>query len=228
MDGRSSQGSGSGARVGDDGRADPREHHPSPLERRLALAERTVDASLRADLLAAAHDAVAADMVSDVQLSDELTSADSAHRRWQAVHRYVRAVPWRDDPTLARPQHWQSAVALARSIGDLDLMEWAVAMADRAHADASRQRRGDSADRATAAAATQAPPTYLAFLKEIANRRRKARVSLHWAQTARQNGWITCTTQTLGENLIALHAASVHSRDNPDYDGPVDGAYLKE
>lgn len=216
---------GQGSETGGDGELrDPE----ARLYRRLALADRSFDVETRARLLASAQDAVAADMASDLQLSDELTAAESANRRWQAVHRYVRAVPWRDDALLTRPRHWQVAITMSRNLGDLDLMEWAVAMADRAHAEASRQHRDQDNGVAVAANADAVVPTYLAFLKEIANRRRKARVSLHWAQTARQNGWITCTTETLGENLIALHAASVHSRDNPDYDGPVDGAYLKE
>ncbi len=71
-------------------------------------------------------------------------------------------------------------------------------------------------------------PTYIVLLKGLANKKRKARAALRWAQIARDKGWVACTSATLAENLIALHSASVHSRGNPGYAGPVDGAYAKE
>lgn len=195
------------------------------LERRIAAADRLFSPAERGRLLLIAQDAIAAEMSSDMQLADDFTRAEAEHRRWQSIHRYVRAIPYRDDPAETRPRQWQMVLEHARKLGDLDVMEWAVNQIDRAYAEASRHPGGVPEGAGTQQACE---PVYLVFLKAIANKKRKAKAALQWAQTARQNGWITCTTATLGENLIALHAASVHSRDNPDYDGPVDAAHLKE
>lgn len=199
------------------------ERYRSELERRIAAVRRSHTPVDIQRLLTAAQDAVAAEMSSDMQLSDDFVRAEAEHRRWQAIHRFVRAVPYRDDLRQARPRQWQGAMSIAREIGDLDLLEWVVGQVDKAHLEASRGKAA-----ASSVGVSEAEPTYLVFLKAVANKKRKARAALQWAQNAKEKGWITCTSGTLGENLIALHSASVHSRDNPDYQGPVDGAYSKE
>lgn len=194
------------------------------LERRIAAVRRSLTTRDIQRLAVAAQEAAAAEMSSEMQLSDDFTRAEVEHRRWQAIHRLVRALPYRDDARQPRPRQWQGAMTIAREIGDLDLLDWVVAQVDKAHLEAARQ----SATGVKTAPAGEAEPTYLIFLKAVANKKRKARAALQWAQTAKENGWITCTSGTLGENLIALHSASVHSRDNPDYQGPVDGVYAKD
>ncbi len=191
------------------------------LERRIAASRRAVDDRQREELLQAAKDAVADAESTFSQLGDDMVQAEVTHRKWQAVHRYVRAVPYRDEADEPRPRQWQRAVAMATDIGDLDLLAWVVQQADLAYAEAARGRQaGDQRP--------EAGPTYLALLKAVADRKRKARAELTWAKTATANGWITCQTSTLGANLIALHAASIHSRDNPDYTGPRDFEYRPE
>lgn len=189
------------------------------LERRIAASRRAVDDARREELLHAARDAVADAETSQVQLGGEMVETEASHRKWQAVHRYIRAVPYRDDPAEPRPRQWQRAVAMATDIGELDLLAWTVQQVDLAWAEAARKKSGE---------ASEAGPTYLALLKAVADRKRKARAELTWARTASANGWITCQTSTLGANLIALHAASIHSRDNPDYNGPRDFEYRPE
>lgn len=188
------------------------------LERRIAAVARSLVASDRAALLAGAQDAIRREMSSDNDLADDFARATASHAKWQRIHRYVRVVPYRDLPAEPRSRQWQRAVALVRDIGDLDLLEWTVAQADLALAEVSRGARA-------AAPQTRVEPTYLVLLKSVADRKRKARAELDWALTARDRGWITCTSGTLGANLIALHAASVHARDNPDYRGPCDAAF---
>lgn len=195
--------------------------HAHELDRRMTAVGRAIGPQERARLLELVRDAIAAEMSSDTQLADEFVRAEIEHRRWQAIHRYVRAVPYRDDFAAPRPRQWQGAMAVARDLGDLDLIEWVVAQIDRAHAEAARRKTSAPAESGT-------EPTYLVLLKAVANNKRKARAALAWTQTAREKGWITCTSGTLGENLLALHAASVHSRDNPDYVGPVDGPYIRD
>lgn len=189
------------------------------LERRIEAAARSLTAAERSALLAEAQDAIGREMSSDNDLADDLARATASHAKWQRIHRFVRAVPYRDLPAESRPRQWQRAVGLARDIGDLDLLEWTVAQADLAWAEVSRSAH-------TSAQETRVEPTYLVLLKAVADRKRKARAELDWALTARDRGWITCTSGTLGANLIALHAASVHTRDNPDYQGPCDGAFV--
>lgn len=189
------------------------------VERRIARAQRDYAAEDIAVLLGAAREAIEDDMRTQAQLVDEAVQMLSALRKWQAVHRYIRCAPYRDDPAAPRSRHWQGALALARALGDLDLIEWVVDQTDLALASG---RRGLEKETEEGAA-----PTYLVLLKSVANHRRKARVALKWLETAREKGWATCDSTTLGANLLRLHAASVHSRDNPLYFGPGDGADSK-
>ena len=186
------------------------------IERRMARASQVYTTQDVADLLGAAQTAIAEDMRIQSRLADEAAQTLSALRKWQAIHRYIRCAPYRDDPDAPRARQWQSALALARALGDFDLIEWAVDQIDLALASA---RRGASNE-----AEHDATPTYLILLKSVANRRRKARVAMKWLETAREKGWSTCDSSTLGANLILLHAASVHSRDNPLYFDHCDGA----
>jgi hypothetical protein len=187
------------------------------IERRMARASRNYTIEDIADLLGAAQEAIANDMRTQAQLVDEAAQTLSALGKWQAIHRYIRAAPYRDDPDAPRSRQWQGALALARALGDLDLIEWVVDQIDLALAAGRRGARNEAEE--------DAAPTYLVLLKSVANRRRKARAALKWLETAREKGWSTCDSSTLGANLILLHAASVHSRDNPLYFEPCDGAH---
>mgnify|MGYP001172793220 CR=1 FL=1 len=171
------------------------------------------------ELLEEAKEAVSGDLSSSLQLVDELTHGEAEHRKWQAIHRYVQAIPYRDAAGIPRSRQWQEAMGKVRPIGDLDLIEWVHLKIDTALR-LERAGRG-------AAALLRAGPTYLVLLNHVAARKRRARAALSWAQDARDKGWITCTSETLGENLKALHQASIHSRDNPDYGGVADGAYQR-
>lgn len=199
--------------------ADPNSPGSFRIERRVARANRNYTAKDIARLLGAAQEAIEEDMRTQAQLVDEAVQTQSALRKWQAVHRYIRAAPYRDDADAPRSRHWQGAMEIARALGDLDLIEWVMDQIDLALA---AGRRGSEYGAEGGAA-----PTYLVLLKSVANRRRKARAALRWLETAREKGWITCDSTTLGANLLLLHAASVHSRDNPLYFGPCDGADSK-
>lgn len=188
---------------------------PEELDRRIA----TASPSRARELLAEAKEAVAADMSSSLALVDDLTRAEAEHRKWQAIHRYVQAIPYRDREGVPRSRQWQQAMTAARDIGDLDLIEWV-------HLKINTALSLEHSGRNTAAA-HRAGATYLVFLNTVAGRKRRARASLSWAQEAKDQGWITCTSETLGENLKALHQASIHARDNPDYAGHADGAYRR-
>lgn len=171
-------------------------------------------------LLSEAQAAVSFDMSSAMQFGSDVDAASAEHRKWQLIHRYVLLHPFLDDATAPRVRQWQAALGRIRDIGDLDLIEWVLAQADTALAKAkARSGASDVTDASL--------PTYLLLLRHVAARKRQARAQLKWARDAEQSGWSTCTTATLGQNLINLHAASVHSRDNPDYAGPVDGAYAR-
>lgn len=189
------------------------------VERRMARAHRDYTAEDIAVLLGAAREAIEDDMRTQAQLVDEAVQMLSALRKWQAVHRYIRCAPYRDDPAAPRSRHWQGALALARALGDLELIEWVV---DQTNLALASGRRGLEKETEEGAA-----PAYLVSLKSGANHRRKARVALKWLETAREKGWATCDSTTLGANLLRLHEASIHSRDNPLYFGPSDGADSK-
>src|SRR5690606_23344806 len=88
------------------------------LDRRIAAAS---PARAR-DLLADAKDAVGADMSSSLALVDDLTRSEAEHRKWQAIHRYIQAVPYRDREGQPRSRQWQDAMAAIRPLGDLDLI----------------------------------------------------------------------------------------------------------
>lgn len=193
----------------------------SELARRIDAVRRTVHGADVARLLATARRLVGEEATSTGPLTDDLSSAAAQHRKWQAIHRYVRAVPYEDEGGVPRSSQWKTALTIAREIGDLDLIEWVFGRIDGERAEAARSAK-------LHLTAPDLEPTYIVFLKAVANRKRKARAALQWAQSAREMGWITCDSSTLGSNLIALHAASVHARDNPDYDGPVEGAYRKD
>lgn len=167
------------------------------------------------------REAVSDDMSSSLQLGSDLDIAEVAHRKWQLIHRFIHRSPFRDDPALPRWSQWQQALAAVRRLDDLDLIEWVSAQVD---ASRSREVRIDGT---LAGGAAPDKPVYIALLRHVAGRKRQARARLQWLREAEANGWATCTTQTLGSNLIALHAASVHSRDNPDYEGPCDGSYRR-
>ena len=170
------------------------------------------------ELLRAVQDAVAADMSSTVQFGADIDAAVAEHRKWQLIHRYVLRTPFHSEPGAPRAQQWQGVLGRVREIGDLDLIEWVIEQADTAIAKARTE---------PARLAETAIPTYLLLLRHVASRKRQARAQLRWAKDADKSGWSTCTTATLGRNLIDLHAASVHSRDNPEYSGPVDGVYAR-
>jgi hypothetical protein len=196
--------------------ADPNSPGSFRIERRMARASQVYSAADIARLLSAAREAINEDMRTQAQLVDEAVQTQSALRKWQAVHSYIRAAPYRDDPAAPRARHWQGALEIARALGDLDLIEWVMDQIDLALA-AGRRGSENEAEKSAA-------PTYLVLLKTVANLRRKARVALRWLETAREKGWITCDSTTLGANLLLLHAASVHSRDNPLYFDHCDGA----
>jgi hypothetical protein len=171
------------------------------------------------ELLAEAKEAVRDDMSSSLALVDDLARAEAEHRKWQAIHRYIQAVPFRDREGQVRSGQWQQAMAVVRPLGDFDLIEWV-------HLKIDTSLRLEQSRRGTAAV-QRAGPTYLVLLNTVASRKRRARAALSWAQEAKDRGWITCTSETLGENLKALHQASIHARDNPDYGGHADGAYRR-
>jgi hypothetical protein len=190
------------------------------LERRLRLAQRAPDTDL-GRLLDTARSAVADDLSSTVQFGSDVTIAEAAHRKWQLIHRYMHRLPFRDDPAASRPAQWQRALQLVRPIEDLDLIEWVSSQVDAALSREARARRGLLEERRN-------EPVYLVLLRHVAARKRQARAELGWAREAEAKGWGTCNVATLGSNVLDLHAASVHSRDNPAYAGPVDGAYRKD
>ncbi len=160
-------------------------------------------------------------MSSSVQFGSDLDSAEAAHRKWQQIHRYVQRIPFRDDPAAARPAQWQQALAKIRVLDDLDLIEWVQTRVDDARTQAIRDAKGLAEPR-------RIEPVYIVLLRHIAGKKRQARAHLRWAREAAENGWGTCNEATLGSNVLDLHAASVHSRDNPAYHGPCDGAYRKD
>ena len=192
----------------------------SELERRLARVERRPGADLQA-LLEEARAAVAEEMSSPVQFGTDLDMAGAAHVKWQRIHRYLQRLPFRDDPAEPRAAQWRRALALVRPLDDLDLLEWVTIRIDDALSHEIRTRKGLVAPK-------RHDPVYIVLLRHVAARKRKARAELVWAREAATNGWGTCNAATLGSNVLDLHAASVHSRDNPAYHGPVDGAYRKD
>lgn len=192
----------------------------SELDRRLTHLGRHPPADIER-LLADARAAIADDMSSSVQFGSDLALAEGAHRKWQQMHRYVQRIPFRDDPAATRVARWQVAMAKIRVLDDLDLIDWVQSRIDDARTQAVREQKGLAEPRRT-------EPVYLVLLRHIAGRKRQARAQLRWAREAAANGWGTCNEATLGSNVLDLHAASVHSRDNPAYHGPCDGAYRKD
>jgi hypothetical protein len=61
------------------------------------------------------------------------------------------------------------------------MLDWVVAQVDRAHAEDARLRRAGGA-------LVEREPTYIVFLKGLANKKRKARAALQWARIARDKG----------------------------------------
>ncbi len=101
------------------------------IERRVARASRDYTAQDIARLLGAAREAIADDMRAQSQLVDEAIQTRAALRKWQAVHRYIRAAPYRDESDAPRSRHWQGALAIARALGDLDLGRRLITLSSR-------------------------------------------------------------------------------------------------
>lgn len=104
---------------------------------------------------------------------DDLQAAQLTFAKWQAIHKYIYARPFRLPEGLNRGEQWQHMARHYASLGDDELDEWLALQAEIADnrqkgiADLRIRRDG---------------PCFLIVLEYVGNRKRTALAILHWAQ----------------------------------------------
>lgn len=109
----------------------------------------------------------------------DLAALEAAFRKWQLVHRLVRAAPFRDRAGVPRSRQWRAALDRVRALREPELIDWVCLQAEIAGniergVQEMRPRKGG--------------PTCLVLLEHVANRKRKALAVLHWARAAARDG----------------------------------------
>ena len=106
----------------------------------------------------------------------EAARLKAGYNAYSAVHRFIHAQPYHDDPSIARSAQWRQVLARFEDLGDDELNEWLklqIDVAENIEAGIPDYRpRKDG-------------PTFLILLEFVANRKRKALAILHWLEGAR-------------------------------------------
>lgn len=132
---------------------------PRPSSERLALADDVREMSARE-----------ADAAADPDLSDREKHAISFHK-WQVMHRYLHAMPFRDRSYAKRSDQWRDALARVRDLGDRELLDWVCLQIEVA----TNIERGIQDLRPR-----DGGPTFIVLLEYVGNRKRKALAILKW------------------------------------------------
>lgn len=119
----------------------------------------------------------AASQANDVDGADEAAQLTASYNTSSAVHRFIHAQPYHDDPAIARAAQWHEVLARFKDLGDEELNDWLrlqIEVAANIEAGIPDHRpRKDG-------------PTFLIMLEFVANRKRKALAVLHWFEGARR------------------------------------------
>lgn len=99
--------------------------------------------------------------------------------KWQLLHKYVHACPFRTNERQKRSQQWRDAVDDIRDIGEPELLNWCLLQVEVA---ANRERGiNDIRPRKNG-------PCYPLVLEFVADRKRKALAILHFASEGEKKG----------------------------------------
>jgi hypothetical protein len=106
--------------------------------------------------------------------------------KWRLIHSYVHHTPFSDRPHLPRSRQWQDVIGYVHDIGELDLIDWVRLQVEVA----SNLENGiqDMRPRKNG-------PCHGVMLEYVANRKRKARAVLRFAEEGERDGLFTVNSR---------------------------------
>jgi hypothetical protein len=149
-------------------------------------------------------------------LSAAPEGAETALRRatfekWRLIHDWTRRHPYRDNPRASRPDQWRAALETFRSLRDRELIDWLILQIDVATNLANGVQDMRPRDPG---------PTWLATLEYVANRKRKALATLHWAEAAEKEGCFTVDSEWHARSAAILgRGPSAFERGDGGHEG---------
>jgi hypothetical protein len=116
----------------------------------------------------------------------EVALRRATFEKWRLIHDWTRRNPYRDNPRASRPDQWRAALEKFRSLRDRELIDWLILQIDVATNLANGVQDMRPRDPG---------PTWLVALEYVANRKRKALATLHWAEAAEKDGCFTVDSE---------------------------------
>ncbi len=118
--------------------------------------------------------------------SHSLAAREAEFEKWQLIHKYIHATPYRDRGTLARSGQRRDALERIRDLRDNELTDWVCLQAEVA----TNLEKGvqDMRPRKNG-------PSFPVLLEYVANCKRKALAVLKWAQAGEKEGILTVNNE---------------------------------
>ncbi len=127
--------------------------------------------------------------------------------KWRLIHKLVHATPFRTRKHLARSQQWREVVPYARSIGEIEVLEWIILQVEVAQ----NLERGiqDLRPRKNG-------PCHGLLLEYVADRKRKAHAVLHFAIAEDEKGALVTSERfrSYADQSIDSYSGKFRAEDN--------------